>query len=128
MAVDLGPIVAEFHSPRRCDREPGFGEQTVGYVLVHGYGRGEYACADVRETDDFEETLNRAVFSERPVEDGKYDVDIDPASRMVQPTAGNRQGHRLPNDRKGSHGRIDEEPPTPGIDPDQMNLMTGLVQ
>ncbi len=44
---------------------------------IHAGGRSEHARADVGDVGQFEQTLNRAVFAERPVQHGEDDIHVD---------------------------------------------------
>jgi hypothetical protein len=45
-------------------------------VLVHAEGAREHARADVRQAEELEEALDRAVLAERAVQDREHEVDL----------------------------------------------------
>ena len=65
------------------DREPGARERALHHDLVHADRGAEHARADVRQVGELEETLHRAVFAVRAVQQREHDVDAE-----------RRSGHR----------------------------------
>ena len=51
-------------------------KQGLGELFVHAGCAGEDAVADVREVEEFEEALDRAVFAIGSVQNGEDDVDV----------------------------------------------------
>src|SRR6185437_331070 len=58
------------------DGQAFFAADALHHVLVHRNGGREHVAADVGKVGELEETLDRAVFTERAMEDGEYDIDI----------------------------------------------------
>ena len=63
-------------------RHAGRGQHVLEHDLVHAQRRGEHARADVRDVEQLEQALHRAVLAERPVQDGERGVGAE------QPAAG----------------------------------------
>ena len=98
------PIAPQDQHPLH-DRQAGIPKKLLHDVLVHA-GRGsEHTRADVRDAGQLEQTLYGAILAERPVEDGKDDVQ----SRLVRgdprPGGPGRQGRRIEGN-KLRHGRV----------------------
>ena len=79
--------------------------------LVHAHGRREHTGADVGDVETLEQSLDRAVLTERAVQDREHDVGAE------QPAAG-----------KELHLLAVESPPAIAADLDADHLVAGLRQ
>ena len=71
--------------------QSGSGQHQLGRGLVHRQCTRQHAGSNVGQTQQFQCTLHRAVFTERAMEHGKYHVAQYRSARSVPQQAGPRQ-------------------------------------
>ena len=84
LRFDRGAPRAAPRVDRPRDGEPGVREEDLGGALVHRERAREHARADVRQIEDLEQPLERAVLPHRAVRDGKHDIEAARAERVGQ--------------------------------------------
>ncbi len=129
LAVDEGPDVIKAAGGEGVaadggpghHREAGSGEDLLGQHLVHGDGAGGGGAADIGQVEDLEEALQRAVFAEGAMHNGKDAVDVGVGQVMeVLARAPLDDARCLGGEHGGAVGGGDESAALVGVEVDDV--------